>query len=256
MTAEGMAKALSGRRGRTGRMTRCPAHDDREPKRLPETLLPKLPRMADFALWATACETEFWPRGTFCMAYCGNRDEAVESVIDADPIAAAVRSFMAMRTEWTGTASDLLGALAEHVGETQRKNKSWPDSARALAGRLRRAATFLRKVGIEVTFGREGRARTRTIRLTAGPENGGSRPSTRSALPVSNIAPLPSNGLPADAARTVASPADGCEADPLTSVRSEPLKTNGGTVADHADANRPLQSGLEKTGSNGWRARL
>jgi hypothetical protein len=166
------------------------------------------------------------------MAYCGNRDEAVESVIDADPIAAAVRSFMAMRTEWTGTASDLLGALAEHVGETQRKNKSWPDSARALAGRLRRAATFLRKVGIEVTFGREGRARTRTIRLTAGPENGGSRPSTRSALPVSNIAPLPSNGLPADAARTVASPADGCEADPLTSVRSEPLKTNGGTVAD------------------------
>jgi hypothetical protein len=140
MTAEGMAKALSGRRGRTGRMTRCPAHDDREPKRLPETLLPKLPRMADFALWATACETEFWPSGTFWTAYCGNRDDAVKGVINADPIAAAVRSFMATRTEWTGTASDLLGALAEQVGKTQRKNKSWPDSARALAGRLRRAA--------------------------------------------------------------------------------------------------------------------
>ena len=54
--------------------------------------------------------------------------------------------------------------------------------------------------------------------------------------------------------RTVASPADG--ADPLTSVRSKPLKTNGVTVADDADANRPLQSRLEKTGSNGWRARL
>jgi hypothetical protein len=119
--------------------------------------------------------------------------------------ASAVRSFMATRSEWTGTASDLLGALAELVGETQRKNKRWPDSARALAGRLRRAATFLRKVGIEVTFGREGRARTRTIRLTAGPESGGARPSTPSALPVSNIAPLRSNGLPADAGRTVAS---------------------------------------------------
>jgi hypothetical protein len=31
---------------------------------------------------------------------------------DADPIAAAVRALMATRTEWTGTASDLQGALA------------------------------------------------------------------------------------------------------------------------------------------------
>ena len=30
-------------------------------KRLPETRLEKLPRMADFALWATACETALWP---------------------------------------------------------------------------------------------------------------------------------------------------------------------------------------------------
>ena len=32
---------------------------------------------------------------------------------------------------------------------------------------MRRAATFLRKIGIEIGFDREGRARTRTIRLTA-----------------------------------------------------------------------------------------
>src|SRR5262249_2577594 len=54
-------------------------------RRLPEPRLPRLPRMADFALWATACETALWPAGTFWMAYCGNRDEAVEGVIDADP---------------------------------------------------------------------------------------------------------------------------------------------------------------------------
>ena len=34
-------------------------------KRLPETRLERLPRMADFALWATACETALWPIGTF-----------------------------------------------------------------------------------------------------------------------------------------------------------------------------------------------
>ena len=135
-------------------------------KRLPETRLEKLPRMADFALWATACETALWPAGTFWSAYCGNRDEAVEGVIDADPIAAAVRAVMATRTVWTGTASDLLGALAEVAGERVAKSKTWPDSPRALAGRLRRAATFLRKIGIEIGFEREGRARTRTINIT------------------------------------------------------------------------------------------
>ena len=61
---------------------------------LPRTKLDKLPRMADFALWATACETALWPSGTFWSAYCGNRDEAVDGVIDADPIAAAVRALI------------------------------------------------------------------------------------------------------------------------------------------------------------------
>ena len=110
--------------------------------------------MADFALWATACETALWPVGAFWSAYCGNRDEAVEGVIDADPIAAAVRAMMSAdgRTEWTGTASDLLGALGEMAGERVAKSKTWPDSPRALAARLRRAATFLRKIGIDIRF--------------------------------------------------------------------------------------------------------
>ena len=105
-------------------------------KRLPETRLPKLPRMADFALWATACETALWPAGTFWSAYCSNRDEAVEGVIEADPVAAAVRAFMSAQTEWTGTASNLLVALAEVVDERIAKSKTWPDSPRALSGRL------------------------------------------------------------------------------------------------------------------------
>jgi hypothetical protein len=155
---------------------------------LPRTRLDKLPRMADFAVWATACETALWPSGTFWSAYRGNRDEAVEGVIEADPIAAAVRAVMTTRTEWTGTASELLGALAELAGERVAKAKTWPDGPRALAGRLRRAATFLRKIGIEIGFEREGRARTRTIRITmtgkpASPETQGAQPSASSAPP-------------------------------------------------------------------------
>ena len=220
-------------------------------QRLPETRLPKLPRMADFALWATACETALWPAGTFWAAYSRNRDEAVEGVIDADPIAAAVRAVMATRTVWTGTASDLLGALAEVAGERVAKSKTWPDSPRALAGRLRRAATFLRKVGIEIGFDREGRARTRTIRITAtqthaGPEDAGARPSAPSA----SSAPMPkssqANGFAAPDLRTVADDADGTREGPAPTVRANPLKSNAGTAADGADANRPPQSGPEK----------
>jgi hypothetical protein len=55
-------------------------------------------------------------------------------------------------------------------GERVSKSKIWPDSPRALAGRLRRAPTFLRKIGIETGFDREGRARTRVIYVHLGRE--------------------------------------------------------------------------------------
>ena len=64
------------------------------------------------------------------------------------------------------------------AGERVAKSKTWPDSPRALAGRLRRAATFLRKIGIEIGFEREGRARTRMIRITAARAPSGARKAT------------------------------------------------------------------------------
>jgi hypothetical protein len=60
--------------------------------------------MADFALWATACETALWPAGTFTGTYAGNRRAAVEAVIDGDPVATSIREFMAHRSSWAGTA--------------------------------------------------------------------------------------------------------------------------------------------------------
>jgi hypothetical protein len=228
---------------------------------LPHTKLDKLPRMADFALWATACETALWPAGTFWSAYCGNRDEAMEGVIDADPIAAAARALMITRTEWTGTASDLLGALAEVAGERVAKSKTWPDSPRALAGRLRRAATFLRKIGIEIGFDREGRARTRMIRITTtanhfAPEYAGAQPSAPSASSAPIPKPNPVNGFAAPDLRTVANNADDRRGGPVPTVRTNPLECNGGTAADGADAKCSPHSMTEKREVPGWRARL
>ena len=47
------------------------------------------------------------------------------------------------------------------------RSAGWPKTPRALAGRLRRAQTFLRTLGIEIDFSREGRAGTRMIRISA-----------------------------------------------------------------------------------------
>jgi hypothetical protein len=54
---------------------------------LQQVRLDHLPRMADFALWAAACETSLWPAGTFARAYAGNRRVAIEDAVDAEPVA-------------------------------------------------------------------------------------------------------------------------------------------------------------------------
>jgi hypothetical protein len=77
-----------------------------------------LPRMADFALWATACETALWPAGTFTRAYTANRKAAIEGLIDSDPIAACVRELMSERSSWTGSAGDLLRVSVERSSLT------------------------------------------------------------------------------------------------------------------------------------------
>jgi hypothetical protein len=174
--------------------------------------------------------------GTFWKAYSSNRDEAVEDVIDANPVAAALRGFMSKRTLWTGTASDLLSALAMVTAERIVRSNSWPEDPGALAGRLRRAGTFLRKIGIEISFDRKGHERTRTIHIanTQSPptsENGGARSSAPSAASAAIQGhPSTANGFASEDG-----PADGASRE-----------RSAGMNADGADTNRPLQSNLEK----------
>jgi hypothetical protein len=129
--------------------------------------LERSPRMADFALWSTACETAFWPRGTFLRAYDANRRAAIEGVIEADAVAAFVREIMAVRSTWAGRASDLLSARVAVGKDVPDSTAGWPRNPRALAGRLRRCQTFLRTVGIDIAFSREGRTGSRMIRMTS-----------------------------------------------------------------------------------------
>ena len=226
-------------------------------KRLPETHLPKLPRMGDFALWATACETALWPSGTFVAAYCGNRDEVVENVLEADPIAIALRALMVGRTEWTGTAAELLDVLSQRAGERVIKGKTWPGGPRGLSGRLRRLAPFLRKIGLEIAFQKSGERWIRIIRSAATSvhvalESRGVRPSAPSAPSAPTMQPNPANDFAAPDLRTVANDADGRLDQPVGTARTNVLKCNGAGDADGADANVAAQS----AGKSRWSARL
>ena len=119
----------------------------------------------------TACEAALWPAGTFARAYAANRRAAIESIMEADPIATCLRTIMADRSMWMGSASDLMRLYAQSARDDVSAGGAGIKNPRALAGRLRRAQTFLRSLGIEITFSREGRTGTRMIKVSTNSEN-------------------------------------------------------------------------------------
>src|SRR5262249_21963164 len=134
---------------------------------LSQVRLDRPPRLADSARWPTACETAFWPPGTFLRVYDANRRAAIEGVIEADPVAAFVREIMAVRRTWAGKASDLVRARMTAGEDVRDRTAGGAGKPAALAGRLRRSQTFLRTVGIDIAFTREGRTGSRMIRMTS-----------------------------------------------------------------------------------------
>jgi DNA polymerase I-like protein with 3'-5' exonuclease and polymerase domains len=120
-------------------------------RELPSVDLASLPRMADFAKWATAAESALGMEpGEFMEAYTGSRREINERALEADPVAVAVMKLMASRDEWVGTAMELLKELGKRVEDDVRKYKTWPKQPQYLSRHLKRLAPVLRTEGIEV----------------------------------------------------------------------------------------------------------
>jgi hypothetical protein len=131
----------------------------------------------------------------FLTAYNANIQAAVESVLEASPVAVALRKMMDPTakdptTRWDGTATKLLEDLTCLVPERTAKSEAWPGSGRALSGRLRRAASFLRRVGIHVVFRREPGTRARKIVITAQPPVVSAATDTRDAVDIPASEPI------------------------------------------------------------------
>ena len=132
---------------------------------LPSTEVNDLPRMADFALWATAAESALgWSKGTFMAAYNGNRQSANDLALESSTIGRPLLDLLGNRGEWSGTASELLETLETRVSDPAKRQKSWPKNGRSVAGHLKRLAPNLRAAGWEVEYQRQASQRLWSIR--------------------------------------------------------------------------------------------
>jgi hypothetical protein len=156
-------------------------------KRVDEVKIPDLPRMADFCQWVIACEPSLpWKEGDFLMAYSGQADEAVTSLVESDTFASAVYDLAVELAQvgkgFEGTATELLDILNTRMGiRPDHLPKSWPKNAGALSGKLRRLAPALRKMGVDVARdkGAKGsRSIAVSLRLGGDIEGGGDNESS------------------------------------------------------------------------------
>ena len=136
-------------------------------RELPDVNLERLPRMAEFAEWATAAEGSLgWEPGAFMAAYDEARADAESAAVEGEPVAEAVLSFMSDKREWAGTPRGLHEVLTAEAGEKVARTKAWPKAAQSLTPRIKRLAPVLRKMGLEFEEYEEGdKAKTRKKRL-------------------------------------------------------------------------------------------
>ena len=117
----------------------------------PTTCPERLPRMADFAITITAAEPALgWTPGSFLTTYDANRQTAVESILEGNPLVVALRALLTRdRPVWDGTATELREALLGFVDDPE-----WfPHTAKTMGNQLRGAAPGLRAMKeIDVRF--------------------------------------------------------------------------------------------------------
>jgi hypothetical protein len=138
-----------------------------------EVHLEKKPRMADFAVGATAMEECFgWEAGSFVEVYAANRQQASETLLANEPIADAIEKLLGgdRGSAWSGTATQLQEMLGFHVNDTVKRSKAWLQGPQALSRRLNRIAPALWSAGIEYTEKELGhrKRKVKTLRKLVG----------------------------------------------------------------------------------------
>jgi hypothetical protein len=119
--------------------------------------------------------------GEFMASYQENLTEGVMAAIEASPVAQALIEFMQGRQKWTGTAKQLLDAIAPvSIDPGSPPPRGWPVSGRGMSAVLTRFASALRRVGIHVEhLSRSDAKGSRRLRIAYGVPAQSSEPSDR-----------------------------------------------------------------------------
>jgi hypothetical protein len=160
------------------------------------TSLPRLPRMADFALFVTAAEEALgWAPGSFAEAYDANRRASNDISIESSVVGPAIRALIEAHGVWTGTAGELRRELEKWTDETLVKSRFWPKNPWALGNQLDRLGPNLRAVGIGVFRPKTRTSRGRLVSLWDIALHGPNPPAS-GAGDAGDAAPAPSTPAP------------------------------------------------------------
>ncbi len=135
---------------------------------LPGVKLEAMPRMADFAQVLAALDRACpeLTDGQALSLFVGQRQRIAGDVVDADPVARAIRNLIDQCGRWSGTSAELLAELTPKGDDGKpRLPAQWPQTARGISGRLNRIVPALRSIGIELEHERDN-SRKRTRRLS------------------------------------------------------------------------------------------
>jgi hypothetical protein len=137
-------------------------------RELPSVRPADLPRMADFARFGEAVGQGLgWPPGTFLSAYQENRREATVSSLEDSILGAMLLSECEMRggwLNWSASPTEMLEMLSRGLDKRVAASGRWPQTPKMLGNELRRLAPHLREHGIFVSFGKNRKSRTITIK--------------------------------------------------------------------------------------------
>jgi hypothetical protein len=135
----------------------------------------RLPRMADFAHWATAAVPAFgWKRGEFLDNYRGNVTSSTSVVLDDSCIhRPLLRLLDKCVDQWPDpdqirSPEDLLEELNRVATIGERNLREWPTRGRTLAGMLRKLAPAFRKAGVFIVIGERQTTGRRIVPLWIG----------------------------------------------------------------------------------------
>ena len=126
--------------------------------------LGRLPRMADFANWAAAgMDPLGFTADQFISAYRANIQDGQTASVESSAVGLAMTRLMSSQQIWTGTASELMAALATVSDDAMTRNSSWPKNARWMTGAIKRLAPALRGNGISIDRKKTGDSRLITL---------------------------------------------------------------------------------------------